>query len=543
MSAGSGRPYRHFTPIPITKMAMASDWRKSVLVSAGLFLLVGAVYGWAGPGRIDMIDGQYRFEVARNIIEDGSVQIGDPFLGGAVQGINGEYSSYGISGSIVPIPLILFAKASGMPTIDRQQFFFSFTSAVFGAAGAALLFLFCIELGVAPRAALAWTFVASFATLMFPQSMTVFDQVQHGFFILAACFLAWLGARRDSMVLTIAGGVALAVLVNFQETYAILFPTLGLATLGDMGSTPAQRQRALNRFVVFVFVGGLGLLFWAGFNNFRYGHFLFSGKGVNHPSPLGNPLYGVPGLLVSPGKSIFLYSPPTAIALVGVYRLFQRHRFLGLAIAASCLAHFALISMLSFYGGDWCWGPRYFVSILPLTALGFPFAVFTSRLARVAVRAVIVAGVVVQLLGISLDHHRFFYARSLPAFFWATNHAFYFRESALFARPGEILDSITHGVPAEVEMFRPGPYSGRLTYAVFGGWGHPGMPPPLWMRRYSVFWLPRPWPLWMRTIPENERPIDLRTANVVLLVMALAGAWAIRSGVRRWPEELSHVRG
>ena len=65
---------------------------------------------------------------------------------------------------------------------------------------------------------------------------------------------------------------------------------------------------------MFLFVAGIGLLFYLGFNNFRFGSLLFSGKGVNHPSPLGNPLVGLPGLLVSPGKSIFLYSPPTVIA-------------------------------------------------------------------------------------------------------------------------------------------------------------------------------------------------------------------------------------
>ena len=50
------------------------------------------------------------------------------------------------------------------------------------------------------------------------------------------------------------------------------------------------------------------------------------------------------------------------------------------------------------------------------------------------------------------------------------------------------------------------------------------------MRRYRVFWLPRPWPLWMRTIPKDERPIDLRMAAGVLLALALSGAVAIRSG-------------
>ena len=128
------------------------------------------------------------------------------------------------------------------------------------------------------------------------------------------------------MRFVIAGGAALAVLVNFQETYAILFPTLGLATVRPWAS-PEDRRRSIERFVVFVFVGGLGLLFWAGFNNFRFGSFLFSGKVRTTPSPFGNPVVGLAGLLVSPGKSIFLYSPPTALALFGLRGLIARDTF------------------------------------------------------------------------------------------------------------------------------------------------------------------------------------------------------------------------
>lgn len=511
------------------------------LLPLGVFLLCAAVYGAVGPGRIDMIDGQYRFEVAKNILEDGSVQIRDLYLGGAVAGLLGAYSSYGISGSLVALPLLILSSTLGPPSIDRDQFFFSFTSTLFGAAAAALLFVFYTRLGIDRRRALAWTAVAAFATLLFTGAVTVFDQIQHGFFILAACCCAYEGSRRDSMALMALGGASLAVLVNFQETYAIVFPTLAIAGLADAGS-PGNRRRAVERILVFLFVGGIGILFYLAFNNFRFGSLLFSGKGVNHPSPLGNPLIGLPGLLVSPGKSIFLYSPAIIVALAGLPRLLRLQRALGLAIVATAGAHLALISTVSFYGGDWCWGPRYFNATLPLLSLGFPFAAMAAGTTRRMVFGALIAiSLAIQVMGLSLDHHRFFYARSLPAFFWYTQRTFYFRESALFARPGEIAESIRDGVPEEVVGFRPGPYPGLLTYAVFGGWDRPDLPPPVWMRRYAVFWLPRPWPLWMQTIPEEGRPIDVGGALAALLVVGLAGAAAIVAGLRSGTEEPQHA--
>jgi hypothetical protein len=506
---------------------------KPVVVSVGVFLLVAAVYLTAGSGRIDIIDGQYRFEVARNLLDDRSIQISDPFLGFAAEGINGVYSPYGVAGSIVSLPLVYLANVAGTPSRDRQQFFFSFTSGVLGAATAAVLFLFYITLGVTKRPAVAWALVAAFATLAFPVAASVFDQVQHGFFVLCACFLAFLSTRRDSMLLAVAGGLALAILVNFQETYVIMFPTLAVATLAPAGASPEQRRRALERGLVFMFVGVLGVLMWASINNFRFGSLLVSGKPAgSHPPPLGNPLIGIPGLLFSLDKSIFLYSPPTVIALLGLRHLMSREYRLGQAVAATSLAYFGMISMLSFYGGDWCWGPRYFASILPLLALGFPFVPLTAP-GRLAARTLVVMGLCVQLLALSVDHHRFFYARSLPTFFWYTDRSFYFTNSALFSRPHEVLESIEKGVPAEADLFRPGPYSGLLTYAVFGGWGHPGLRPPEWMRHYKVFWLPRPWPFWMRSIPEQERPIDMKLTETILAAMAAAGMLAIWLGCAR----------
>jgi hypothetical protein len=511
---------------------MPSDRQRSVIVAIGVFLLVGALYAAVSSGRIDMIDGQYRFEVGKNLLDKHSLQIHDPFLRAAVPGVGGSerYSPYGISGSIVSLPLLAWAKISGAPSRDREQFFFSLTSPLFGAATAALLFLFMATLDVPPQRALFWTLAAAVATLAFPVATSVFDQTQHGFFVLAGCYLAFLAARRDSLSLAAAGGAMLAVLVNFQVTDALMLPTIGIASLAAGGASPRDRRRALARYIVFLFVGGLGLLVWAGLNQFRYGSLLVSGLASGGPDVLGNPLVGLAGLFLSPGKSIFLYSPLTALGMLGIYRLYGHERRLGQAIVVTGVAYTLLIASLSFYGGDWCWGPRYFVVILPLVALGLPMNRFDSARGRLGVGALVASSLAIQLLGISLDQHRFFYARSLPDFFWSTDRRFYFRDSALFARPGELLTTITDGVPAEADRFRPGPYPALLTYPVFGPGPYPQLPPPLWMRRYRVFWLPRPWPLWMSTIPATQRPIDVRAATAALLGLGLAGSVMVRMG-------------
>ena len=69
---------------------------------------------------------------------------------------------------------------------------------------------------------------------------------------------------------------------------------------------------------------------------------------------------------------------------------------------------------------------------------------------------------------------------------------------------------------------------------------HTDVRPPQWMRYYRVFWLPRPWPLWLATIPKPERPVNLEVAYVTVLVMAVSGTLALRAG--RGPANLRPVQ-
>ena len=53
---------------------MARWW----IARAGLFLTMFAVVALSGPGRIDIVDGQTRYEVARSLVEHGDSIIRDP---------------------------------------------------------------------------------------------------------------------------------------------------------------------------------------------------------------------------------------------------------------------------------------------------------------------------------------------------------------------------------------------------------------------------------------------------------------------------------
>jgi hypothetical protein len=478
-----------------------------------------------------MIDGQFRYEVAVNML-DGHPVVRDPALHwGTLPGRHGSrYSYYNASGSVAGFPLVWLGRVT-KHSDETQRFLFSMTSAVAGGLLASAMYLFYRSLDVERRAALAWTAVSAFGTLLWPLSASTFDQAQHALFVLLAIQLGRASARLASMWLAVAAGITVAALLNYQETYLLLVPALALSTI-QWKPGSGLIQGSFGRCCGFLSGAVIGILAWLMYNAARFGNPVFFFDKLSndsHPPLFGNPAVGLLSLAFSPGKSILLYSPPLLLGFLGVRRLWRRDPPLGLTLVVVSAIHLLFVSSLRFFGSDWAWGPRYLVVLLPLWALAFPF-VDTATLRRGMVGTVVALGIMVQVLALTVDHQRFFFERALPDHFWAEDRWFYFRESALLARPGEIAVSLRDGVPRTARWFAPHPYPDSLTYAIFGNPRREFAP--VWMQQFQVFYLPRPWPLWMRAFPPDRRPVRLGPVVFGLLAAALLGASLVQWGVR-----------
>jgi hypothetical protein len=493
----------------------------------GVFLVVGVAYALSGPGRIDTIDGQWRYEVAANLVKEGRPVIRDPALrGSGLPGRDGlRYAYYNAGASVAGFPFVWVGELLGDADGEVQRFLFSLTSAVAGGLLASALYLFYRTLDVENGPALGWTAVSAFGTLLWPLATSAFDQVQHAALVLLAVQLGRASAKRDSIWLAVAGGVAVAVLLNYQEAYLLLVPGLALSTL-TWSTSPEAAKGSSRRCWCFLAASGLGIVGWLTYNAVRFGDPLFFfGKLPPEGDParavLANPAVGFLSLMFSPGKSIFLYSAPIVLGLLGIRALWRRELVLALTVVTVSAVHLVFVSSLRFFGSDWAWGPRYLVPLLPLWALAFPFVEATT-MRRSIVRMVVVLGLLVQVMGVSVDCQRFFFERALPDHFWINDPWFYFRESALLARPGEIAVSLRDGVPGAARSFAPNPYPKALTYTIFGNARRELSP--VWMRQFRVFYLPRPWPLWMRFVPPDRRPVRWGPVVLGMLGVGLLGA-------------------
>jgi hypothetical protein len=427
-----------------------------------------------------------------------------------------------------------------------------------------VLLLFYLQLGVKIREAIAWTMVSSFATLLWPVANSTFDNAQHAFFALCAFYLGFLSARRKSVTYAVAGGLMGGVLVLYQEYFLLIIPALALSTVNwgagsdahsppipdgknslilELSSAvkrtyqeaatmlrtawnkPGEARSSCLRYVLFLAAVSIGIVMSLMYNEIRFGSWFDDGKlrfmAQRHHPLFGNPLAGFLTLLVSPGKSVFLYSPPLVLGVLGISELWRRKRELAVAIGISSAALVLFLSFFACPGGDWCWGPRYLLPVLPLWALTFPFAVKTKVKWRTAI-VVVGAGFLIQLLALSVENQRFFFERGFSDFFWEDSWI-YFKHSALAARFGEAL-SLFNGLPSTAQYFNSLPVPSLITYAPLGPPANvPRALAPIWTRHFQVYFLPRPWPLWMPRIPVAARPINVSAWLTALFGVTVLG--------------------
>jgi hypothetical protein len=513
----------------------------------GVFLTLLGLYTLTAPGRIDMIDGQWRYDVARNWLDRGEPVVTDQYLlgtGGATvdRRTGTHYAVYNAAPSITPMPFMLVSRCLPGHTPERDQFAFSLTGPVFGALLGVLLMAAFRMLGLGLRQSVSGTALFCLTTLWWPASVTIFDQNQHAVLLLASLLLAWQAGRRCSLPLAGLGGLVGGMLFNYQEMYGLVLPIIGLAVIAApaddaAGSLPAgqpsPRRAGLGRYLLFGLGCCVGLGLLLAYNEWRFGMPVlldrYGSQTASQPRMWGDPVAGLIGLAVSPGKGILWYSPPLAMALLGARRLFARAPVLTVSIAAASAVHLLVIGNLTFFGGDWCWGPRYAIPAMALWALLLPFGLERLGPARPALHPLVLLGLLVQLLGVSLDHHRFFYERNYAPMFWAADPWIYFKQSQLIARPVELCHPSGVGPVPQVVRFNPSP-SGQSTYCPFGP------PDPAqsrqWMRHFRVFYLPRPWWGWIGQVQPADRPMSPSALFLVCGLLLVPGTLLLTRTLR-----------
>lgn len=391
----------------------------NLLRAAAIFCLCAAAYFFS-PARVVM-DSHYSMLLSENLWRHGSFALDGHFarpdrhFPGAPLGTNLSYHVYRHNGrvyynyppgsSVLSVPLVLAANAAGVSAAHPRNGYDPVGelriehggAALVAALAVALLFLAASRF-LDPRRAAAVALAAAFGTGLWSTASRVLWTHTWGVCLLAAAILVLVGGARGPAQGRFGAGRAVLLATLLAWLY-FTRPTFSLSIIAIAIYLFARHR---NAFAPFAVTGAAWLLAFIAFSYATSGQALppyFTQGGV---LMLRTFFGGLVGVLASPSRGLFIYSPVTLVAIWLALRPHAPSPLLLLAAGASLLHVLALAAWPMWWGG-FGYGARLPTDLVPwlvlLAATGWSEA--PKRIApESAVRKVVAAGLLAASVGL-----------------------------------------------------------------------------------------------------------------------------------------------
>jgi len=360
--------------------------------------------------------------ILQPVVVDGKVVRTQSVLFGKT-GIDGKpYAPYGPLIAVLAVPHHLAGRAvaylTGVQRVPRAKGLAwvilvggitVLTSATAAALAVVGFYRAAIALATPAPAVLLLSLLLGGATVLWPYGATFYSEAwQAAALAWAAALLLEARAGRGRARARVIGAAVLLAVAGLTKVTALVFaPAFVVAVLAERSlAGPTRRDVAVTLSMGIL----LATAIHVGWNQYRFGapfDFGYDWREIIPVMPArGFLLTDVPRglaiLLLSPGKSLFVWAPVLVLAMAGARRLWQRDRPLAIGLAtASGVGLIFFAAYLSPEGG-YSHGPRNLVPILPLMLL--PAAgVDAGQWRRSAIAACAVVGVVMALLAVSVS--------------------------------------------------------------------------------------------------------------------------------------------
>ncbi len=423
-------------PVPVPVPGKKTPVPPKRWTGVWLFALCCALYLWTAPGRILFPDDEIVFQTTRALAERGALDIeGIPKRTGELKGRpdgtfgwapgrdGKRYGFFGHALSIVALPSYAIGKVIATrvpepwrhairsdhyflhprsPTADWPRLAVSLTNVWVTAASVVLLWRWLLALGIARGAALATAVIYAVGTTAWPYSRTFLSEPLSAATLLGALWCiaelhAALARERSALRWALGAGLCAGIAMHTHVLNLVAVPWLAAAAIVPLRGRLRAHARVLAAGVVpalFALVLLLAGQWW------RFGDAFESGR-YDHYSHWIAPGVGALALLVGPGRSILLFSPPLMPAMLGVRAWIARMPVVAWCVIGLALSRWLVVGMRSDWWGGWSIGPRYLVPVVPLLLV--PLALVLERARswspgrRAALGAFFVASALVQL--------------------------------------------------------------------------------------------------------------------------------------------------
>jgi hypothetical protein len=319
------------------------------------------------------------------------------------------YSSYGIADSILLVPLYAASKVTGGP-----GFWQSLLNPILIAGSAALLYRIGRALRWSPLLSVTAALTFGALTMALQSTTELFSEPGVCFCItlLVYAVLAWRDGRAWA---PLAVGVAVGAAIQFRSDSVL---TVGIALLAVPLFVPRnQIWRASSLLAVGTPIAlSLGFLLW--YNALRYGSpFVVAYHHEGYSTPLAT---GLHGLLLSPGKSFFVYNPIAIVGVAGLVVLARTNPRVAILFALLIVPRLFLFAKWDAWEGGLAYGPRFLMPVVGLFVLAAFELVRAARgtgwrkPAVLAVAAAVVVTIPINYLSVRVPYEQWWATLMTP---------------------------------------------------------------------------------------------------------------------------------
>ena len=377
--------------------------RQYLVASSICFVSLLLFYGITARGKLQASDEAAVFASGVSLATHGHLAIDDlqwlqDHVNIGERGPDGHLYTKYFPGNIFGVALIykLTARPNDQPYVWARELASSATgaswalcvNALWGAMGMTSL-LFLLNRYFDWRTAIATVLLIGICSDWWYQSRGLFSEVGAGAFLIAGlCLMAYDKPYTSS--------AALALSILFRPTNILALPVWAVSAW--------RKPRAAIGSTVIVIAAG-AFLCW--FNYIRFGSILNFGYASER---FGGPFFkNLAGVLFSPGRSPFVYSPILVFAIPGTWLLLRKYPTLALICLVVIAAYVFTVARLFNWAGGTSWGARLVTPTVPLFGVLLAPTVdyiWKNKLLAAAALLLGFAGFSVQMLALLRDPMR-----------------------------------------------------------------------------------------------------------------------------------------
>jgi len=432
-----------------------------------LFLFLAFLLSIFVSGVVESLDGLQYLAVARNIYY-GRGPTAPPYEYNTRQNIHmatyvgkdgRSYSFTGLGYSLAMVPAvaltdIVYKHFDVQPPVHFPLesdwlglLIPSFTNTFFAALLGITLFLFFLELKLTKRQSIVMTFISLFTTNLFVYSKHLMPHMMFVTSLVLSFYLLKRFARtKNKILLTLSGACFGVVVLTYNPTFFLAIPPYFLYYLTL--TRPNLSLKYLKNLLTNAFSFLLGaipfiyLYFWfdklkasAEFNSISPSVATGFLAYIINNVPIPVFFEGIYGQLLSPGRSIFIYSPVILAILIFWFKI-QKKLIpeLTLLISYSIILIFFYSVMVfnaspeqgisGIWHGESSWGPRYLTPLIPLAMLtvGHIYSQITRKAKLLVFLPLCLAGLYIEFLGILMPYQIKFHELEAQFYINGTNY-------------------------------------------------------------------------------------------------------------------------